>query len=590
MRISKESLTNEWFEFTKELKRRFDGASWIPLRKNWKQGNDLPASKVGYWEDSWAVGSAAFPPESTEQAEKLGWNDLGIGTNPGPYSFRDGQYKRCDEFQYDDKVTIGTNLVFTQFSAPTDKEVWIINPDLILALKLVREGNDWISPYDDFDVVIKETYRDDGKPESIDIKKEYLLDYLSARNLHLRLSAFRSRVMVVSELSEGPYEKPFRIDDNREGARFELLVRSLEEIYGGTAAVFKVWRTGFDHEVDAPVLDKETDENTAHESFTKKMESEMGFRIEGEYWREEWVKHNGASERIRGDAPKTFPLFITDTSGSTKESSDLNSEDIGSWLWFKPAVIKELLNHRAFKLVWYTNETGGMISSDRSRVHFGLNNSNLIVAYAYDIARLSVWQQKIWAAYNVVPTGGLGDELAASQVRSEPASTYAPEQKLHIVVDECDAAFIKKFGKPCFKDRPNVHAQLDIISRFSAADDTSLLTLAKDIYRATVENLDQNALRSISDPANGNLGSIKLIEKILEKYVNQKIARNCTQHLVALNELRIGDAHKTSSDLNEAYSLAGLDRTSNITRQAMQLIDGVGYTLWLIAETLRRSS
>jgi hypothetical protein len=169
--------------------------------------------------------------------------------------------------------------------------------------------------------------------------------------------------------------------------------------------------------------------------------------------------------------------------------------------------------------------------------------------------------------------GGLGDELAASQIRSESASTHAPEQKLRTVVDALDQAFVAKFGKFCFKDRQNVHVQLDNISRFNATDDSSLLTLAKDIYRAVVENLDLDVLRSIFDPANKDLGSIKLIEKILEKYVNQKIARNCTKHLAGIYKLRIGDAHKTSSDLDDAFNLAGIDRTCSITRQAMQLID-----------------
>jgi hypothetical protein len=153
----------------------------------------------------------------------------------------------------------------------------------------------------------------------------------------------------------------------------------------------------------------ETDDNVASESFQGKATGFQGIRVEGEFWRDEWIEHQGLSVRVRGDDDPSVLEFIVDPDGTRMPSTSLDDEDIGRWLWFRPDVIKAFLGRRGFTLDWYTGETRALGSTSGYRTHFGLNSSDYLTVYAYDIARLPTWEQRIWAAYNVGPEGGVSN-------------------------------------------------------------------------------------------------------------------------------------------------------------------------------------
>ena len=71
--------------------------------------------------------------------------------------------------------------------------------------------------------------------------------------------------------------------------------------------------------------------------------------------------------------------------------------------------MNELLSHRGFSLKWYTAETGAIKSTSGYSTHFGINASDLITVYAYDIAKLPAWEQFLWAASNVAPEGKVSE-------------------------------------------------------------------------------------------------------------------------------------------------------------------------------------
>jgi hypothetical protein len=120
--------------------------------------------------------------------------------------------------------------------------------------------------------------------------------------------------------------------------------------------------------------------------------------------------------------------FIVAADGARREARQLT--DAAQWLWFRPDVIPALLRFRHAALEWYSRDTGGVGCLPMSPVHFGLNDVGLVVVFAKDIATLPEWQQRIWAGFNLVPDGGIGAELHASQVRADPAETVAAEAEL----------------------------------------------------------------------------------------------------------------------------------------------------------------
>ena len=580
-------MNQDWILQTKETRRVFSNATWVPLRAsiNDEQGN---VKNIGYISECFACGSVAFLPEYRELVEEhLSWSNIGTGHTVEPYAYEDGYYASIDQFQYNDKEPIGVNLVFEHPQPVVGGRQWILNPDLVVALRLIKEGTNWVRPEENFVVVARESFDDKGEHRLIEIKREFLVDYLAARNLSLRLSYYRQRVENVPLLESSDYANLKEHREERDGGRFELLIRNINDVFGGGWAMFRAWRTDVDEDEDAPVMGPENDHNTDHESSKGHHGGYEGVRVEGEFWRDEWVEHQSQSLRIRGDAEKNLPQFIVETDGKRMASSELNNEDIGRWLWFRSSVVTELLSNRGFTLKWYTAETGGICSTSGYRTHFGLNSSDLITVYAYDVARLYAWEQHIWAAHNVAPEGKVSNELLAAQVRVQPASTHAVEVLFFQSMRMLEGGFQKAHQISLFSHDIDDAEAMQQISRFASKDQASLLRLAKELVRVFSDRLNVRELRKLSNHAEKEkLGSNKLLENILSEKVGTDKARQVFSEIAGAYAMRNGDAHPTGSQITDAIKLAGIDQNKTYLRQGEQLIHNFGRAVWFTCKYL----
>jgi hypothetical protein len=335
-------------------------------------------------------------------------------------------------------------------------------------------------------------------------------------------------------------------------------------------------------------LSKWNDEDTYSKTSRHTRPTLEGVRVEGEFWRDEWLDHNNVSIRVRGDAPKSFPMFITETDGTDVSSDRLNYEDVGRWLYFRTDVISVLLKNRGFGLKWHTEFTGSILSENDSSVHFGVNEKERIVVYAQDIARLELWHQKIWHSQNITPDGGVGQELGAAQIKSEPADTRPPEAMARIFVEKIAKDFETKFKVAIFGESELSESDWQKISRFAVFDDASLLRLAKEIHRVFGDRLNKKNLLLIASPdVKNELGTLKLLEKICADVIGESNARKLMSPMFGIYDLRIGDAHPTSSKIEDAFELSRIDRDLSIHSQAHQLISrfcevlsSIGYCLF----------
>lgn len=579
-------MNQDWILQIKETRRTYSSATWVPLRasRHDEQGN---VKDIGYIGEFFGCGSVAFLPEHRKVAEKFDWSDIGLIRNVQPYAYSDGYYSSIEQYQYNDKEPIGVNLVFEHPQPVVGGKLWILNPDLVVALHLIKDGANWVRPEEDFAVVAREFLDEKGHHCLIEIKREFLIDYLAARNLSLRLSYYRQRVENVAALESSAYAKLADRQEERDGGRFELRIRSLNDVYGGSWAVFRAWRTDVDEDEDAPVMGPESNDNTDYESSQGHGNGYEGTRVEGEFWRDEWIEHQGQSVRVRGDADMTLPQFIVGTDGTRMASADLNSEDIGRWLWFRSSVVSELLEHRGFALEWYTGETGGIHSTSGYRTHFGINSADLVTVYAEDVARLNAWEQQIWAAHNVVPDGKVSSELLAAQVKTEPASTHAVEELLFRNMRLLEKHFRQKFCVTLFTHDIDDAEAMQHISRFASKDQASLLKLAKELVRVFSDRLDVRALRKLSThEEKEKLASNKLLQDILAQKVGTDRARLVFGAIAGAYDMRVGDAHPTSSKIGDALKLAGIDESSSFLRQGEQLISNYGQSIWWIGKSL----
>ncbi|MDP3743522.1 MAG: hypothetical protein Q8Q76_04185 [Methylotenera sp.] len=579
-------MDKDWILLTKETRRTFSSSTWVPLRAS---GTDEKGDvkEIGFVSDVFACGTAAFPPEHRDVADKLSWSDIGIGHNVAPYAYEGGGYLSIEQYQRNDKDPIGVNLVFEHPQPVVGGRLWILNPDLVIALRLIKEGTNWVRPEENFIIVAREVLDEKGTHRLIEIKREFLIDYLAARNLSLRISYYRQRVENVAEIEGSTYAGLASHQVQRDGGRFELLIRSLEDVFGGSWALMRAWRTDVDEEEDAPVMGPESNDNTDYESSQGYRGGYEGVRVEGEFWRDEWIEHQGQSVRVRGDVDNNLPQFIVETDGKRMSSAYLNNEDVGRWLWFRTNVVSELLSLRGFTLEWYTAETGSIRSTSGIGIHFGINSSELITVYAYDIARLAAWEQHVWAAHNVVPDGKVSSELLSSQVRAQPATTHAVEELLFKSMRMLEQGFRERLNVTLFTRDINDAEVMQHISRFASKDQASLLRLAKELVRVFSERLDVSALRKLSTHAKKDeLGSNKLLEDVLAQKVGVDKAREIFGVIAGTYDMRIGDAHPTSSKIGDALKLAGVEDSQSFLKQGEQLISNFGQAVWWIGKLL----
>ena len=575
-------MNEEWILQKKETRRLFSAATWVPLRASVKDEKGDVREAV-HSSEYFGLGSAAFPPEQRSFVEeRLGWGDLGIGHTVEPYAYKDG-YASIDQDQYNDKEPIGINLVFEHPQPVVGGRQWILNPDLVVALGLIKEGANWVRPKENFVVVAREVLDKDNDHTLIEIKREFLLDYLAARNLSLRLSYYRQRVENVPALEKSEYANLKEHEEERDGGRFELLIREVNKVFGGTWAMFRMWRNDVDEEEDAPVMGPDNDGNTSHEQSQGERGGYQGIRVEGEFWRDEWIDHQSRSIRVRGDEDTNLPQFIVETDGTRMPSAKLDNEDIGRWLWFRSSVVNELLSNRGFTLQWYTAETGGIKSTSGYKTHFGINSADLITVYAYDIAKLYPWEQHLWAAHNVAPEGRVSTELLASQVRAEPADTHAVEEMLFGTMRLLEDNFRKVYGIALFTHDIDDAASMQNVSRFMSKDQASLLRLAKELVRVFSDRLNVRDLRKIATHADKEkLGSNKLLQDVLAQTVGPDTAREVFAEIAGAYDMRLGDAHPTGSKVADAIKLAGIDQNLSYLRQGEQLLNNFGRAIWYV--------
>ena len=250
-------------------------------------------------------------------------------------------------------------------------------------------------------------------------------------------------------------------------------------------------------------------------------------------------------------------------------------------------MVTELLAHRGFSLKWYTAETGAINSTSGYSIHFGINASELITVYAYDIARLPAWEQFVWAASNVAPEGKVSAELLASQVKAQPAETHAVEELLFGCMRLLETEFCKAFGVSLFSHEIDDDASMQHVSRFSSKDQTSLLRLAKELVRIFSDRLDVRSLRKLSHhPDKEKLGSNKLLQSILAQKAGEARAHEVFAAIAGAYDMRLGDAHPTSSKIGEALKLAGIDTTASYLRQGEQLISNFCHAIWCTGSLL----
>jgi hypothetical protein len=565
-------IDKNWFSMS-DIRRRTLGKSvWVPLAAA-KKITEGTYGYVGWVEEYFGGGSVAVPLGLRSRGDQFDWSSL---SNPQGVWASEKLYKPAEVIQLIEDENLGVALALIQRFETADIDEWHLNQDLVLAFGLKRENDTWVLPSENYQVVAKLSRDLDGRPTLLEIKNEFLKDYLCARGMYLRTAVFRSREVIVMALDD--VGSPAIVQESSATETFEI--RSNPILEGGHSpgsfGVFHISRNDVDINEDVPEPGPETDTNTDSKQWSGERQGKPLIRVIAELWRNEDIEPAEHSARIRGEAGPTGLRYIVDASADTKSSEELAANETLRWLWFKPEVVLDIAKRRGGYFAWYTQYTGGVGFNSGSIVHFGINKLGLVNVLAYDVANLPSWQQRVWAGHNVTPDGGVSEELLASQAKAAPADTTAPEVIFDDLVSRLNALVVQTIGSPLFRQHITDDRLELQVNRFRAIDKNGVLAMAKDIIRHTGERIDVGPLQAIAPPPSGEKwGSLKSLEKYLASLRTPEEARNVMGPLFGAYELRCADAHIAGHDLDQSFKLAGVDVSANPLQQGTQLIDSV---------------
>lgn len=565
-------MTESWFEMHDLRKRKLDKSVWVPLRSEKSIRNDVEYGKVGYIQEFIGHGTLMIPVAKKSNITDLTWNNIGI-SHAHCFNYLHGEYSESDKYESD--VLQGVHLVLNQnFDNNYDNHEWHLHQDLVLNLGLKREGDIWVCPRQGYVDVAKLERDDEGSPVLIQIKNQFLKDYLCARNSGLYVTSYFSRDEIFDNrtiLSWNDDSKSIKVDKDI----WECRILEIHEggfPFGEKIAISHASRIDVDEAEDVPDMTSfPTNENVKSKFYERGFTGKKLYRIMAELWKYEWINPAKASPVVLGDEQQIEIFYIVDAEGNKECGSDL--EKGGKWLWFKPNLASSVLSTRGGFLKWYTKETGSIGCAPSWGVHFGVNDIGLITVYAKDIGKLPLWQQQIWLGHNISPEGGISNELHDSQVKAEPASTLAPEAFIGKVLLEINEAAKENLNTRFFRGHYYISEIVNSINRFRAVDDIGLFSLAKDMARIIVDDIDIESLQKIATPPKKTKwGSLKTIENLLAIKIPQEEARKILSPFVGIYELRHGDAHLPSSEIENSFNLIQIDRNLPNVIQGYQMI------------------
>lgn len=562
--------SKDWFDYSAEVKRTFARSVWIPLKisENKREGEFCYPD---YSQEFVGAHSILVPLDKRERGEKYSWSDDG---EHWAYATEDW-YKPAEVYQDRDGDDLGIRLVIRQSVPGTRDVIWHLNQDLVIALRLAREGDTWVRPEEGFLDVVRLFRNEEGDPARIEIRAEHLRDYLCARRSALRIATYRDKDAVLEEgdLSAFPSSGEKTSFAGGEFFRRAWQVDETGSPYGAGVGLFRVWRIDVDPSEDVPVMGQESDKNTESEQRSFTREGTKFVRAIVEFRRDEWIEPAEHSIRIRRDKVPSDVTFVVEADGSRMNADELDNEDIGRWLWFAPTVIPKLLSYRGNSLQWYTRETGGISTPSDPSIHFGINDLGLVTVYAEDVASLSEWERRLWAGHNVSPEGGVSKELLQAQVEAEVADTKAPEDYFGKVLAIVDEAFIQRFGAKLFRPHDKTEDIQAQIHRFRALNDAGVFELAKDATRVTADSLEIGSLKSaLGVDKKDTRGSLKLLEALLSTIVHDEVAHRVMGPVFATYDLRLSDAHLPKSDILDAFKTLEIENNDRPILKGFKLI------------------
>jgi hypothetical protein len=506
----------EWLEQKDIESRGFSRGTWIPLMVDDYPVHEGAPMQAGYISEFRSIETLVVKNADRHTFRNAEWDSIQRNGSHSAWA-HEGKFHAPDKYYRDDDAEpTALYPVLRQGYETEPHDIWDLNQEITHSLRLLRKGDSWIRPSENRIEVARLRRQSDGAPGCLEMRAEFLRDYLKARDSALLVGGFIIREVVREDFpdldwNDGSVEREFSHGE-WEGARHALV----------------------------------DDAHLQH--------------AQGRIWWTEWVEPAAKSTRVAEEEDDHKIQFIVDNQGGERLSG-IELEQHHGWLWFSAGVVRDILRNDHATLKWHSLETASIGAGAGRNVYFGVNSIGLLQVWAKDIAQLPVWFQRMWFPHNVTPEGGVSGELITTQVRAWFNSSTAPEKQFVENLFRLANRTVEKFGTSLLKNPAPAAEVSRTIHRFYDSSFESVCLLAKEMCRHVVEKLDAGEIDKLLSPENKKLAdekkyrSLKRLELLITQHGED--GRRIAQPLAGLNDLRQGDAHPKSSDLRESLQLFG---------------------------------
>ncbi|MFB6185567.1 MAG: hypothetical protein ABEI86_01705, partial [Halobacteriaceae archaeon] len=466
---------NSWLAF--DDRDQFD-----PIQDGWitvnRDGHHIEKTDIGKVEQGFRVHSFLVDKDNLDDV--LAIDPFGkipdFDFNPMRYGWRRGEGKYWKE----DLSRSVEGVEAKRFVMDFDKEAPLIDPGFIEYFNLIEKEKRNFEAYDTDEKVVKFSndkweylssqsshYGLENTIRSLEVKAEYLKDYLKERGVELVLAYYQSRdVKDTNQQVSLP-------DDDRENF----------EIRGGKATR-AVRRTvpGFELNWFCPVriqdIPYSREEELTELRQNLKFKTKQGYRFS----KEEAINEEGFAE-----AGFRRPALGAD---SLEEAISFFG-----WTYFEPEVLEKYKNDRRGSVEEWSKQGLQVRWLDKMNLRAYRNDEDLILIIIDDLAKIPDEELSHWHHYNTSSAGVIPEEMITNYIEADFVDSESPADAVVNAVTELGEIFQSEYGERLYRETGDEIDSGKMLS-LPRNERRELLNVMVDVHQVVIENLDRGSLEA----------------------------------------------------------------------------------------------
>jgi len=356
---------------------------------------------------------------------------------------------------------------------------------------------------------------------SLEVRAEFLKDYLKQRGCALVLAYFQSRD--VREAQED-ISLP---DDDRDG----FTVRGGKAIRG-----VRRNQPGFELHWFCPIRADDIpygrEERLQEDRENLKFETKQGYRFS----KEEAVNEEGFDE-----AGYRRPAIGAD---SLEEALSFFG-----WTYFDPEVLEKYKNDSRGTVSEWSRQGLQVNWLDQMKLRAYRNDEDLILIIVDDLAKIPDEELSHWYHYNTSPAGEIPEEMITNYIEADWVDSESPSDAVINAVTELNEAFEAKYGVSIYRETGD-EINADRMLSLPRNEKHELLNVMSEAHQVIVENLDRGNLDSqLPDETLEDVeGKKSALFEFVKNLSDTSIAAEILDPINAVHDFRKEDSHMTVSN------------------------------------------